>query len=330
MIKLLFTADWHLRGTNPRNRKDDYKEAVKAKLLEVFQMAELHEVDAIITPGDTWDTFLVSVGTLLEFVDFINENNRKPILTTFGQHDVQGYNAESLYRTSLALMLRLIPNMRLYTDPGKPINLSRNNTKVQLTFAPYTRRMDVQGYGYSPEGDAAISTDAYKIHVAHGTLLDHEPPFDKYTLIEDVVTNADLVLTGDYHPGYGLYKRHDGKVFYNPGSLTRLKASAAEIERKIRVGLITVSHMEATVQDLYLRSAKPGEEILDRSRIEAEAAREYSMSQFSMLMQNKLGDKVLLDVNQIIDVIAQQENAAPHIVKAALEVIDENRMKVKA
>ena len=32
MVKFLFVGDLHLRGTNPRNRIDDYKEAAKQKL----------------------------------------------------------------------------------------------------------------------------------------------------------------------------------------------------------------------------------------------------------------------------------------------------------
>lgn len=37
MVKFLFVGDLHLRGTNPRNRIDDYKEAAKQKLKEVLR-----------------------------------------------------------------------------------------------------------------------------------------------------------------------------------------------------------------------------------------------------------------------------------------------------
>lgn len=39
MVKFLFVGDLHLRGTNPRNRIDDYKEVAKQKLKEVFKIA---------------------------------------------------------------------------------------------------------------------------------------------------------------------------------------------------------------------------------------------------------------------------------------------------
>ena len=46
MVKFLFVGDLHLRGTNPRNRIDDYKEAAKQKLKEVFKIAVDNAVDA--------------------------------------------------------------------------------------------------------------------------------------------------------------------------------------------------------------------------------------------------------------------------------------------
>jgi len=330
MVKFLFAADLHFRGTNPRNRIDNYKEAAKLKLKETFQIAEEKAVDAIIWPGDVFDSFNVSIGVLLELADFITSNKPKhiPILTTYGQHDVQGYNKESLYRTSLALLERLIPELRLYTDPSqRDIFVDNNGTKVQLTFTPYSRQMDVDGYGYSPE-DVQAGT-SYSIHVAHGTLLDHKPPFDKFTLLKDVQTKADLVLTGDYHPGYGIFKRGDGKVFCNPGSLTRLSATENSINRKIKVALVEVQGSEANIELIQLENQRPGEEVLDRSKIEAEKERQYNMENFAALIEAKTGEAVLLDVNQIVDEIAAQEGTEKEVVQLALDKIDEARGELK-
>ena len=45
MVKFLFVGDLHLRGTNPRNRIDDYKEVAKQKLKEVFYNLEVYSGD---------------------------------------------------------------------------------------------------------------------------------------------------------------------------------------------------------------------------------------------------------------------------------------------
>lgn len=329
MIRLLFTGDWHIRGTNPRNRIDNYKEALKAKLREVFALAKKHEVKAIIAPGDIFDRPEVSIAVLLEFVEVLNES---PVMiyTTPGNHDVYGYNLETFERSSLKLLELLVPKLMVFVD----LNIHRvtdpmytaNGREVLLSFTPYSANVDVNGYGYSPEYGPELTTDhTYKIQVTHGMLLDHDPPFDRYTHIEKVETTADMVLTGHCHIGYGVYKRKDGVIFCNPGALMRMAASTTEIERPVQVAIITVDKGEGDIQLLKLASAKPGDEVLDRSKIEAEKQRQYSMEQFSALIQRKTGEKVLLDVNQIIETIASQENYSPEVVKTALETIDAQR-----
>lgn len=327
-FKLLYVADWHLRGTSPRNRLDDYPEAIKTKLLEVFQIATEHKVKAIIQPGDIWDIPEVATGVLLQFADLLADHCPVPIYSTYGQHDVYSYNSTTFNRTSLALLERIVPQLKVVRSPSEPVHLTEGDMWVQLTFTPHSKRVDVDGYGYSPEVESPME-GALKIHVTHGMLLDHEPPFPHFSLIEDVPTTADLVLTGDYHPGYGVYHRkRDNVTFCNPGALCRQSASTGEIERPIQVALIEVlPGKQFDIQLIQLKSAKPGSEVLDRSRIEAEQKRQYAMESFSALMKTQAGDKVLLNIEQIVGQIGEAKNFAPEIVDIALEKIDLQRQK---
>ena len=338
MIKLLYTGDWHLRGTNPRNRLDDYKETVKLKLREIFALAAKWEVKAILAPGDIWDRPEVSIGVLLEYVEVLKESPVE-IITTIGNHDIYGYNVETYYRSSLKLLEMLVPQFTVISDQRQRRQFVDDlGTAVTLSATPYSAKMDINGFGYDPNGDTHYDPikgprkrpgDGYRIHIAHGMLLDHRPPFDRYTLIQDAYTTADMVLTGHDHLGYGVYKRQDGVVFCNPGAITRLAASISEMERTVQVALLSVEDQKATIDLIPLATAKPGAEILDRSKIEAEKERAYAMDQFSALIESKTGEKVLLDVNQIVEEIAKLEGSAPHIVKAALDLIDQQREKVK-
>lgn len=332
MLKFLFVTDWHFRGNNPINRVDDYKEAIKEKLTEVFEIARQKQVNAVISAGDIFDSFQVSIGTLLDLADLLITINptKIPIITTFGQHDVQGYNIESFYRTSLALLERLVPELRVYLKPSQyDYYDDKKGTKVQVTFSPYSRKMDIDGYGYSPETDC--DEDVFRIHVAHGTLIDHEAPFDKFTLLSEVPTRADLVFTGDYHPGYGIFKRSDGKVFCNPGSLARKAATESNIKRKIQVAYTEIDGQEIKTLDLIpLTNVRPGEEVLDRSKIEQEKQRQYAMEQFSALIETSTGEAVLLDINRIVEEIGKLEAFEPEIVNLALKLIDDQRAEVVA
>jgi tetrahydromethanopterin S-methyltransferase subunit B len=52
------------------------------------------------------------------------------------------------------------------------------------------------------------------------------------------------------------------------------------------------------------------------------------MDKFSALIQTHTGGSVLLDVNQIVDQVAKEEQYAPEVVKLALEEIDRQRQVV--
>lgn len=324
MIKLLYAGDKHIRGTNPRNRLDDYKEALKRKFEELFKIAKEENVDAILDPGDLFDSPNVSIGVLLEFADLF-EKCPVPYYITAGNHDIYGYNLDTYWRTSLALMERLVPQLQVFNDPTKPAFIIGEDVEVQISFTPYSGDMDRDGYGYSPEATEPLE-GAYKIHVAHGMLLDHEPPFDRYTLVKDVKTTADLVLTGHCHIGYGIQRRPDGKVFANIGSFTRLAANHAEMKRDIQALLITVrGPKSADLEVIKLASAKLGADVLDRSRIEAEKKRQYAMDTFSALIKTDEGQEAIVDIPGILEMIASKEVTNPEAIKLALAKIEEAR-----
>lgn len=322
-MKLLYFGDVHIRGKNPRNRTDDYKTALKAKLREIFKLAEYNKVRAILCPGDIFDRPEVTNGVLLEFAEVFKESP-VPIYTTPGNHDVYSYNLDTYGRTSLRILELIVPQLIVVTNPNENILLvdkDDSQNAVSLSFQPYDQNIDRNGYGYSP-GNYQYPA-AYHIHVAHGMLLDHDPKvFDRYTYVGTVKTEADLVLSGHDHLGFGIYERSDGKVFMNCGAICRLAASEAEISRKIQVALITVEEGQLQPIELIdLRSAKPGEDILDRSQIEAEEKRQYAMEEFAALIQSEDGTKAIVDLDAIIESIAEKEGYSPEIVKIALEKI---------
>lgn len=326
-MKLIYVGDPHLRGTNPRNRLDNYRDAVTVKMQEVYSLAVQHEAKAIITPGDVLDRPEVADGVKTYYADLLAESP-VPVYTTPGNHDIRGYNLDTYQGGSLSIIARMVPQLHVVTSPENPVMFGlQEGNPVQLTFTPYSGKMDIDGYGYSPEVEMHLP-EPFKIHVAHGMLLDHEPPFDRYSLIQKVQTTADLVLTGHDHTGYGVYRRPDGKVFCNPGSLTRIAASVAEMERPIQVALIDVRDAQAkdfNVDLIPLLSAKTGPEVLDRSRIEEAKARAYAMTEFAAIIQKGTGEKVLLDVNSIVETIAAQEKADPEVVALTLAKIGEMR-----
>lgn len=326
MIRFIYFGDPHIRGTNPRNRVDSYPDAWKAKLREIWQMGREHKVAAFLQPGDTFDLPDVANSVLNDAADIFAEAPA-PIYTTAGNHDIPGYNVAAFGNTSLRLLERIVPQLHVVNDPSKAVYFG-NHDEVAVTFTPYSGQIDRDGYGYCPETapDVYPNGKTFKIHVAHGMLLDHTPPFDRFTLVQEVKTTANMVLTGHDHTGYGIYRRADGVIFCNPGSLTRLTASQTEISRPIQIALITVEGGQGHIDLIPLQAAAPGPEVLDRSRIEKEAQRQYAMENFAALIQTVNGERVRLDINQIVETIAEQEGVAPSVVQKALERIEAARM----
>ena len=327
-MKIVYLGDVHIRGKNPRNRTDDYKEALKAKLREIFKIAEFNRAGAILCAGDIFDRPEVTNSVLLEFAEVFMEN-KIPFYTTAGNHDVYSYNLDTYWRTSLRVLEWLVPNFTVINDPKENLMLKDGEQEVAVSFQPYTHDIDRDGYGYSPGNPAK---GVYKIHVAHGMLLDHDPKvFDRYTYVGTVETEADLVLSGHDHLGFGVYERADGKVFMNCGAICRLSASEAEVARTVQVALITIEDGKLVPIELIdLRSAQPGKDILDRSQIEANAKRQYAMEEFAALIQSDDGSTTAVDLESIVKEIAKKEGYAPDVVQLALDKIQEKKEEVPA
>ncbi|HLS54237.1 MAG TPA: metallophosphoesterase, partial [Tissierellaceae bacterium] len=54
-MKLLFFTDTHIRGTTPKNRKDDFPEALERKLYEVLDLINKENIDYVLHGGDLFD-----------------------------------------------------------------------------------------------------------------------------------------------------------------------------------------------------------------------------------------------------------------------------------
>ena len=327
-MKLIFTGDFHLRGTNPRNRIGSYVDAAKAKIREVFAIAEEVGAIAILVPGDIFDAPQVADSVKSMYADLLEESP-VPIYTTPGNHDLSGYNIETYDNSSLKILERMVPNLHVNLKPTEGrVLITTDDLPIAITFQPYSGQVDRDGYGYSPGELKKLEhyEEPFYIHVAHAMALDHIPPFDRFTLLPNIKTEADLVLTGHDHTGYGVYKRADGKVFCNPGALLRSAASMSELERPIQIAVIDIrAKDDFDITLVPLKSAKVGSEVLDRSGIEADKKRSYAMESFAALIKTNTGAKVLLDIPTIVETIAAQEGVDPEVIAVALKKIEEAR-----
>lgn len=193
-MKFIYLTDIHIRGNNPINRKDNYPLAIINKLKELNKIIEISNIDAILCGGDLFDVPAISNKILCQIAEVLL-SYKIPIYITPGNHDIVGQSLETLEHTSIGI---LASTGVIHLLDKTPTILTKGNDKVAIT-----------GHAFTPELDSPETKDtdymiqridnAYNILISHSMVV--EKPFvGNYTIIDELQTNADMVLTGHYHP----------------------------------------------------------------------------------------------------------------------------------
>lgn len=321
-MKILYFTDTHIRGTNPKNRLDHFYETLLEKFYEVLLIAKKEKVDYVLHGGDLFDRPDISVSIVGEFSKILNQFPM-PIYMISGNHDIFGHNPDTLHRTMLGLIadlevVQLVNNKKIVLNDGK--------IKVQLTGSPYTFSIDDKN-----NRSAYILTDKdadvdYAIHMTHGFLVDK--PFMEsvpHTLITDILeTKADITLAGHYHYGFPT-TCIDGKYFVNPGALIRISNSLAEMKRKVKVNILELSD-QINIREVILRSARPGEEVLDRKEIERHKFKGIKINEFKEIIDSST-NLTNLDIFSLLREISRNENISQKVREEALKRVETAQIK---
>lgn len=316
-MKLLFLTDTHIRGNAPINRKDEFLITLEKKVMEVLDIIITKKVDVCLHGGDMFDRPDISPSIVRE-VGAILRQFPVPIYSVAGNHDIYGYNPATLPRTMLGLLDGLgVVNL---LSPGEKVFLEENDLKVQLSGQHFDYSLDQGGgQGYIIEKSPEVD---YALHIVHGLLLE-KPLFPgiAYTLLENILsTEADLTLVGHYHRGFGRVIQVDGKYFVNPGSLVRLEASNSEVARRPQVVLIDLKKDKIDIELLKLKSALPGEEVLDETKLMSKEYREKKMADFLQGIK-EVGDFKTFNIQEIMEMIAEKEGLKSRVREEAISRI---------
>lgn len=316
-MKFLFFTDSHIRGATPKNRKDNFYETLKNKFIEIKEISDSLEVDYILHGGDWFDRPDISPSIVREFA-IIVKNFGKPIYTVAGNHDIYGHNPDTISRTMLGLLegtgiIRII-------NYDEEIVLNKDGVSVQITGKSYNYEIDGQEYRKYYIVKKREDVD-YAINIVHGMLL-LKPFYEgiSYTLLEDLKdTQADITFAGHYHSGFGIIKEGD-KYFVNPGSIVRVSNSIAEIKRRPKVVFVELGDNGAEVREIELKTALPGDEVLDREKLEASKDRSLKLHQFYEGVAAS-GEYRKIDLVKIIEDIASNQELSPEVREEALRRI---------
>lgn len=329
----IITGDWHYRLQNPKARMDDYLEALDAKISEVYYLAEKHRAKAVIIPGDIFDSANISIPGIWGLAKKL-ESAPCPAITIPGNHDLPSHNLETIPRTPYGLLEKLdyikcvhngywqwvddkvdgiITGHGYNTETDNDLSQYGVNLKQMAIHEGICCTMPSTKHEYSP----------FYIHISHGMLL--EKPMMKgikHTLISELANLPEeakphVLINGHYH--FGLPLIRIGKTLViNPGALGRLTAHVEEMNREVKVALLTINGPEDySAKFIHLKSAQPGHVVLSREHIEEAKQRDERLETFLKLLASE-GEQKYLELEEIMEGIAKKENIPEDVIKEGL------------
>ncbi len=214
--KFIYFTDPHAKGSNIETRKDNYPETFFRKLKWLLDYCNKRDVKNLVCGGDLFENPNISDYVAGKIAKLVGESGVQ-FYFTIGNHDITGKNPATYVNGKLSLF----EEYDWFHFIGKePIEF--NNTV--LYGVDYNKEMEEETYF-----DVPSSTKKFKIMVLHHMIVGDEDDFiidGKRILIsyKSIVTNADLVLCGHFHPGFPIKENtvlEHKTIFANPGSLLR-------------------------------------------------------------------------------------------------------------
>ena len=277
-MKILITADWHVRGERPLCRTDeDWIESQRKTIAQIREAFFHTGCEQIWILGDIFDAPRCATAAVNMLIGELKKFPQNSVKILCGNHDLKDHNYNNLEECSIGTLKKIfgdvpdvvandgIGSMSVSAKPFALDDLQSNADVIcthQLTF-PNEKARPMPGCG-------VLAQD----------LLDRW-------------ANAELIFTGDYHHGY-IYKEDwdtlPGRYVVTPGCINIQKADELDYEP-----FVVVWDTKSNIDDynfckVYL---DPQREFCTRDHIEA---REQKEAQLAEVVETiKGGTEITLD-----------------------------------
>lgn len=314
-MKILFYTDAHNSGVSPKNRNDDFPNAIVNKIADCYALAKEERCDFVIFGGDMCNTHKIfSFDIIGKLIDIIH-NSGTTTYAAIGQHDLDSYNPNSYSKSTLGFIERISKGM--FKSIGR--NVVVGDVCIWASHV-WEDPFDANKFDTEPY--------TYNILVAHHLLTNRKDL--KFNVINTgefaSPQKFDLVLSGDLHEGYEIHKI--GKTtFCNPGSLARRATS--DSYRMPRVAIVEISDGKTEISYVNLKSGRIGSEVFNLDVIEEKKAMkertvaEVSAMKFSTLV--KEFESVSENIHDIVRKVGLSMGTDPKI----LAYLDRKRLQLE-
>lgn len=323
-MRFLHLTDTHATAKNPSSREDVYFVAVLKKFMEIGEIIKQYQVDAVIHTGDVFHTPRVSLKTVNRLAEIIQSWD-VPVYVVPGNHDIDGYTIETLDQTVLGTLGSTSVVELVTRDNPIEIEVDGKNRSyvIRIEGQEYYADIDTgKNDDYRFEGQAD-----FKILAAHSMLMER-PYFPEipHTLIKDVQSEADMILTGHYHPGFKETKVN-GTYFFNPGSLLRV-----DIEKRDPRCLLFDIGEDSSEQLVLtrfayqpLKGASPSTSVFDFTKHQTKKQNKINLANFRSSIQQAVQLQHHQTIEQMIQSVAGQLQLEQSVIDLALDSMSQTK-----
>lgn len=302
-MKLVYFSDAHLRATTPRNRKDDYYAEMIHLFEQISEIIHREQIEAVLNGGDLFDSPEPAQSILNEYIQLFG-SWEIPIYSVVGSHDKYGYNDTTLNRTALGTLIAA----GLTEIVNDTIWIGNN---CQLAGVSHSYHLDDDPANYH----RTRFSDDFMIQLCHGMLLD-TPFFGKYTLTSQIQTDADLVLSGHVHNGYGPIK-YGNTTFLNIGSLGRME----RVPRKYTPGIVMIDTDGPDWKYIALKCAADKDVFVEVEKQDNTTPQD--MQEFINNLRDKAGAfKENRNIKDLVVAVGEQEGHSKETIKETVVYIE--------
>ena len=323
-MKILHITDSHGTVKGPESRKDVYYITFLKKLYELGFVVKKLNVDMIIHTGDLFHTARVSdkfAGQVSEMIKAMDV----PFYVVPGNHDIEGYTTDTIDQTKLGLLAKA--GVVTILDRDNPICITARQGNEEYTVAISGQEY----YAHIDEGnmkDFEMQQDEADLNILaiHGYLADTpQHPDIKCTMCQNVVTDADLILTGHYHRAFEWSDGQNLDIF-NPGSMMRVEQTEYNKTHTpqygiLDIGLDTAGNIVWDYKFHPFRIAQPSTVIFDyASKYKAKTA-SITLDGFKNSISNTMtAIQPSATIDKIINDICVAGNVDANLQKLVLKV----------
>ena len=291
-MKLIITADWHLRATAPRCRTDeDWIKTQKDTLRQIADYAIRYEAKVCVV-GDVFhtntDASFEVINMVQDMAKRLKEFGLDGLYILAGNHDLPYHNSENINKSAIGLLLNS-ENIHKIEELGDNISAPNFDEEVKDKEIVFRHILVIPDNERNPMIDCKSPQD----------LLDETP-------------SAKYIFTGDYHHNF-VYQK-DKRYVINSGCTLRQVSDMKDYKCVVYLidtdtGLVESEPLfdkNDIIDDSYILKDKEREEriesFVDKLADTNVISLDFVENVQKLMVKNKFSDKLKNTINELLGV----------------------------